>query len=98
MTKPDRIPCVVPGCRRTAPKEKYPPGTLIMCGKHWRGLTIAERAEFRAAQRVADEIAERLKENPFSPDIGVGEALRQSEAIAVIDRLWNLAIERACGL
>lgn len=69
-----------------------------MCGKHWRNLTREERAEFRAAQRLADEIDARVKENPFSPDIGIGTALRQSEAIETVDRIWNLAIERSLGI
>ena len=34
--RPGRIRCEVIGCRRTAPVEKYPPGTRICCGKCWR--------------------------------------------------------------
>lgn len=35
MTAPDRIPCLRPGCRRTASREKY--GYVeIVCGKCWR--------------------------------------------------------------
>ena len=32
----DRIPCVVPFCRRTAPRAKFPDASEIICGKHWR--------------------------------------------------------------
>jgi len=32
----DRIPCVVPFCRRTAAREKFPDATEIICGKHHR--------------------------------------------------------------
>jgi len=32
----DRIPCFVPGCKRTAPKDKYPNTEEIICGKCWK--------------------------------------------------------------
>ncbi len=36
MTGPDRIPCLVPFCRRTAARERFPEAEEIICGKHWR--------------------------------------------------------------
>jgi hypothetical protein len=36
MTKPGRIACSVPFCRRTAPAEKYETDEMIICGRHWR--------------------------------------------------------------
>lgn len=36
QVKPDRIPCVVIGCGRTASKEWAGNDTEIICGKHWR--------------------------------------------------------------
>ena len=71
MTTPGRIPCLVPHCRRTAPASKYPPGTVIICGKHWRMVdrrarrlkTLSERtfhdacAECEAIEREAYECA-----------------------------------------
>lgn len=36
VAAPDRIPCAVPFCRRTAAREKHPHATWIICGKHWR--------------------------------------------------------------
>jgi hypothetical protein len=36
MTKPGRIPCVVPYCRRTADATKFEGCDEIICGKHWR--------------------------------------------------------------
>lgn len=98
MSKPDRIPCDVPGCRRTAAKAKYEPNTRIICGKHWRNLTRAERADFREASRQCDAMVDRIGENPFSADLGVDDAVRWQGLRMTIDRIWNLCIERAAGL
>lgn len=32
----ERIPCVVPFCRRTASRDKHPDATEIICWKHYR--------------------------------------------------------------
>lgn len=73
MTDPKtRIPCDVPGCRRTAPKAKYPPGTRIICGKCWRVLTRSERAEFRAAQKAEDrETVDRVWSAAIERNLGL---------------------------
>lgn len=34
----DRIRCLVPFCRRTAPRAKVAPATRIICGPHWRAI------------------------------------------------------------
>lgn len=50
--RPDRIPCSVPFCRRTAPKKKFPePGTEIICGKHWRLADVRARRLYSLAWR-----------------------------------------------
>lgn len=40
MTTPDdgkeRLHCVVPGCGRTAPANKHPGSTEIICRRHWK--------------------------------------------------------------
>ena len=41
VTAPGRIPCIKPGCRRTAPLEKYGEGVDIVCGKCWRAFVPA---------------------------------------------------------
>lgn len=52
MSDADRIPCIRPGCRRTAPQEKYPePGAEIVCGKCWKQLPPAVKARYRALRR-----------------------------------------------
>lgn len=47
MTAPGRIPCIRPGCRRTAPAEKYAAGVEIVCGKCWRTLPAGLRETYR---------------------------------------------------
>lgn len=51
----DRIPCIRPGCRRTAPVEKFGEGCEIVCGKCWRQLVPprlrARHKRLRAEQR-----------------------------------------------
>jgi hypothetical protein len=36
MSASDRIPCLVVGCRRTAPRSRYPEDTSIICSKCYR--------------------------------------------------------------
>lgn len=48
----DRIPCIVPFCRRTAPRSKFPdPATRIICGKHWRAVSKRYRRVYTRAMR-----------------------------------------------
>lgn len=49
--KPARIPCIVPGCRRTAPDDgTY--GKEIICGKHWRGVPLPQRRRYQKLCRI----------------------------------------------
>lgn len=41
MTTPVRLHCIRPGCRRTAPSEKYDAGDEIVCAKCWRAFVPA---------------------------------------------------------
>jgi len=47
--KPGRIPCIVPGCRRTAPDEGYPE---FICRKHWRGVPLRLRKRYQKLCRI----------------------------------------------
>jgi len=51
MTSADRIPCLNPRCRRTAPSARHPDCTEIVCGKCWRLLPKAMRARYAALNR-----------------------------------------------
>lgn len=57
MTAPDRIPCLIVGCRRTAPRSRYPEGTEIICGKCYRLAPKRWR-------RLKSKIERRLKRDP----------------------------------
>mgnify|MGYP001557853266 CR=1 FL=1 len=50
MTAPDRVPCIVPFCRRTAPREKMPDAIEMLCGKCGRRAP-RERKFWRACER-----------------------------------------------
>ena len=76
-----RIPCIVPGCRRTAPYNgEY--GPEIICGKHWRGVPRHLRRRYqklcrivrkdwpskraRKADRIAGKLWQRLKDEAIA--------------------------------
>jgi hypothetical protein len=46
-----RIPCAVPFCRRTAPREKFPDASEIMCGRCWRRARRSRRLLFARLRR-----------------------------------------------
>jgi hypothetical protein len=48
----DRIPCLVLGCRRTAPASRYSEGTRIICGKCWRLSSKHDRRRIRRVERI----------------------------------------------
>lgn len=50
--KPDRIPCAVAFCRRSASKEKFPDCGKIICGKHWRLGDLRWRLAYRKAWKL----------------------------------------------
>lgn len=51
MTKPGRIACEVPFCRRTADAAKIAPDDLIVCWKCWRLADARPRLLYRKADR-----------------------------------------------
>ena len=58
---PDRIPCIVPFCGRTARADRYPAGAEIICPVHWRGVPVRTKAIYRracAAERRAGAVDE----------------------------------------
>lgn len=84
MTAPDRIPCLNPRCRRTAPAENYRPGTQIVCGKCWRTLPQAWRREYVALRRRSRRMQRLIDRRVAAGNI-------HAEAI---DRLWYLFAHR----
>jgi hypothetical protein len=80
----DRIPCLVPNCRRTAPKAKYPPRTQIICQKHWPLVPTRVRRLHAAIHRKA-------KRTGWTPAL-------QRVASFHWQRIRRIAIEKAVGL
>jgi hypothetical protein len=68
----DRIPCINPRCRRTAPAAKYEPGEEILCGKCWRSLPREIRDQRRMLERYERRIFRRVERRvaagTLSPD------------------------------
>lgn len=94
--KPGRIPCDVPGCRRTGDAAKYDRPTRIICAKCWQGnLTRAERAEFRAANKRLDALGLIYADRGYYSRL---EYLDDAANRSVVDRIWAKCIESAVGL
>lgn len=53
MTKPGRIPCSVPFCRRTA-KDESVDGQEILCRKHFRAVPRELRGDYVRLRRAVE--------------------------------------------
>jgi hypothetical protein len=100
MTKPGRIPCVVPFWRRTANEAKYPPGTEIICGKHWRMAPATWRRRRSKLERI---YSRRFGDSPFWEfPAGTPKRIEAVRLDRLINALWERckteAIERAAGI
>lgn len=73
MIAGDRLPCIGPGCRRTAPRSKYPDATGIVCGKCWKLLPLDLRQKHRMLERRRRWLVRRWQrkgvDNPPLPNI-----------------------------
>jgi len=105
MTNPDRIPCVVPFCRRTA--KRLPEDTddvEIICGKHYRladaRLRRNKTLALRRANRAYEKCLSLKKTDPFA-DLMVEQG-KYRRLYWLHNRIWDLikiqAIERAVGI
>ncbi|WP_237480770.1 hypothetical protein [Lichenibacterium dinghuense] len=54
---PDRLPCIVPFCRRTVPADRTPAGWEIICAAHWRAVPTALKAARRRAKATVRRLA-----------------------------------------
>jgi hypothetical protein len=64
MTKPGRIPCINPQCRRTAPADGDDE-TQIICGKCWRTLPRSLRDRYQQLSRREKNLL-RVTERKFA--------------------------------
>ena len=51
MIKNGRILCAVPFCKRTAPASRWPDADEMICGKHWRGVSLEAKRLYRKMRR-----------------------------------------------
>lgn len=98
MTSGDRIPCVVPFCRRTARPECA--DTEIICGKHWR---LASSILRRRYGRLARAYRRRFGSNGYwDYPPGSEQRIAAIKLGGMCNRLWDRikrqAIERAGGI
>ncbi len=59
----DRIACINPNCRRTAPADKYEQGVMIICGKCFRAIPARFRQRYRELKRRGKRLT-RLVQKP----------------------------------
>lgn len=68
----DRIPCINPRCRRTAPAEKYEPGEEIICRGCFKLLpkSVADRykALNKRERRVLRQVERRIAKGEITAD------------------------------
>lgn len=84
MTKPDRIPCVVPYCNRTREAAEV---SEWICGEHWRGVSRLKKATMRRLR----------KRIPLTQDPQRRVRL-EHHADLLWDRMKSEAIEAAVGI
>ncbi len=66
MTKPDRIPCINPRCKRTASLEKYGEGVEIICAKCFRLIPQDIRKRHRGLKRALAKGERRGITQPYT--------------------------------
>lgn len=88
MTAPGRIPCVIPFCRCTAPKERYPDGTEIICSKCYRLASKHDRRRLRRVHRIMTR--EGVTGFRDSKPGSVGR-----HAVVLQNRLWERIVKQA---
>lgn len=87
MTAPDRIPCCVPFCKRTASRAKFPEAAEIICGKHYRLASPVLRQRLSKLRRRAARYSDIRK-------------IKRAEILDawLWERIKRQAIERAVGI
>jgi hypothetical protein len=104
MTKPGRIACCVPFCRRTASATRFADSEEIICGPHWRAIRPAIRARRTQLKARARRVERLLMRKGFRHKPGLVTKVDGMER--AFDRLWArhwqelkaAAIESAAGV
>lgn len=96
----DRIACCVPFCRRTAPRDKFPNCSEIICGKHGRMASRTVRLRYRKLFRRYRKNLGGMQywEHPAGSPL----RLEGVKLACILDKLWDRykqgAIEAAAGI
>jgi hypothetical protein len=99
----NRISCIVPFCRRTAPAEKYD-GCEIICARHWRSISRDTRAFKAYAERRHRKLFRRWQKAVTAGDDVTALRLAHilDKTFATCNRAWarcrREAIEAAVGI
>lgn len=96
MNRSDRIPCVNPRCRRTAPANKYAPGTQIICGKCFRALPLALKERRRQLEHRLRSVRRTVARKFVGAiDSGSSRAVRSVEV--QLNRQWDEMKQYLCA-
>lgn len=95
-TKPGRIACQVPFCRRTAKADGIE-GQEILCGKHFRLADKSLIRRYRRWSRRCDDLMSMPPEH-YSDDDQLRVVRMFNVCNVMWDRIKRQAIERAVGI
>lgn len=76
----DRVPCLNPRCRRTAPREKYPDQDIV-CAKCWKLLPQAVRDRYRLLRRRERRLLRRIERLAARREISAARVERLRDAM-----------------
>lgn len=89
MTAPDRIPCLKPGCRRTAKREPNdPPDVQIVCGKCWKTVPPRLRVRYKNLRKRGKKL-DRLIQKARRASRAQVQHSRWMDLHEAHDRLWQ---------
>jgi hypothetical protein len=102
----DRIPCCIPHCRRTAPREKFADSEEIICGRCWRRIPAARRHRHKQLEKRLAKLWRLYERDRRAGRITASRELDfdrvGSAAAAAFHRSWERmkqsAIEAAGGI
>ncbi len=83
---------MVVGCRRTAPKEKYPEGTRIICGKCWRLAPRYLRRRYSRLRRIMRKLHIELDDLDFG---GTKPGSPERRVLVLWYENWDRIVGRA---
>ena len=91
-----RLPCLVPGCRRTLRAEE-PDDTLGICPKHWQSIPLVRRKVYRRLRKDRRDLRATV-----GSGFTIATAVRARRLSAAIGRIWARlerdAVERSFGI